>query len=312
MRLHFSRLHFSRLHSWAAILAFAPGLAWAAAPAGLVQATTSEPRAFGYQIGDVVSRGVTVHVPDGLVLDEDSVPHPGARGKALELRSVARHRSAEAGGQRHELTLTYQVMLSPPQTRTLELPTFMLRFDGQPRAQELRIEASPVTVSPLVPVEVSPRRGLGEMQPDTPPPSIDTTPARDRLIAYGVVILLLLAYLAQVYIGLPWWRRANRPFTLAWRSMRGLRPDSADVRWREAFQRLHEALNRTAGEVVFEHGIDRFVGREPNFGPLRDDLARFFQHSRREFFADGDPAGHDRAWLIEFSRRCSDAERGAA
>lgn len=296
----------------AAILASAPGLVWAAAPVALLRATTSEPRAFGYQIGDVVSRGVTVHMPDGLVLDEGSLPQPGARGKALELRSIARRSSAEAGGQRHELTLVYQVMLSPPQTRTLELPTITLRFDGRPRAQTLRIDAWPVTVSPLVPVEVSPRRGLGEWQPDAPPPLIDTTGARYRLIAYGAVILLLLAYLAQVYIGLPWWRHAHRPFTLAWRSMRGLRTDGSDLQWRAAFQRLHEALNRTAGEVVFEHGIDRFVSAQPNFRPLRDDLAKFFQQSRREFFADGDSAGRDRAWLIEFARHCSNAERGTA
>lgn len=306
------RPHCLGLHLGAAILAFGPGWVWAAAPAGLLQATTSEPRAFGYQIGDVVSRSVTVHAPDSQVLDESSVPQPGARGKALELRSVALHSSAEAGGQRHELTLTYQVMLSPPQTRTLELPTFTLHFDGQPRAQTLRIEASPVTVSPLVPVEVSPRRGLGEMQPDAPPPLIDATGARYRLIAYGAVSLLLLAYLAQVYIGLPWWRRTHRPFTLAWRSMRGLRPDSADPLWHEALQRLHEALNRTAGEVVFEHGIDRFVSAQPSFRPLRADLAKFFQHSRREFFADAAAPGRDRTWLIEFSRRCSDAERGVA
>jgi len=294
----------------AVVLAFAPGLCWA--EAGLLSATTSDPRAFGYLIGDVVSRSVSVHIPEGLVLDERSLPQPGARGKALELRSVARRSGAESGGQRLDLTLEYQVMLSPPQTRTLELPTVTLRFDGQPRAQTMRIEAWPVTVSPLTPVEVSPRRGLGELQPDTPPPLIDTTHARYRLIAYGAVILLLLAYLAQVYIGLPWWQRAHRPFTLAWRSMRDLRPDSSDLQWREAFQRLHEALNRTAGEVVFEHGIDRLVDAQPHFRPLRDDLTTFFQQSRREFFADGDSAGHDRAWLIEFSRRCSDAERGAA
>lgn len=306
------RWHFLKLPRCAAILTLAPGLAWAAAPAAPLEATTSEPRAFGYQIGDLVSRSVSVHVPDGLVLDEDSLPQPGARGKALELRSIARRSSAEAGGRRHELTLAYQVMLSPPQTRTLELPTFTLRFDGQPRAQTLRVDAWPVTVSPLVPVEVSPRRGLGEMQPDTPPPLIDSARARYRLIAYGVVILLLLAYLAQVYVGLPWWQRGHRPLTLAWRSMRGLRPDSSEVQWREALQRLHEALNRTAGEVVFEHGIDRFVGAQPNFEPLRDDLAMFFRQSRREFFADGDPTEHDRTWLIEFARRCSNAERGAA
>jgi len=282
---------------------------------GQVDATLSEPRAFGYQLGDMVSRTVTVDAADGLVLDESSVPQAGARGNALELRSVVRRSNAEPGGRRHELTLAYQVFLSPPQPRTLEMPGFTLRFKGQPRAQEVRVEAWPVTVSPLVPVEVSPRRGLGELQPDAAPPLIDMRFARWRLMVYGLVALVSLGYLAHVYIGLPWWTRAHRPFTLAWRSLRGLTPVSPEPQWREAFQHLHGALNRTMGEVVFEEGVDRFVRAKPQFAHLRDDLVRFFRQSRLEFFGKDEqqvPAGADRSWLIGFCRRCRDAERGAA
>lgn len=296
----------------AATLALIHAGAFAAAPAMLLNATTREPRAFGYQVGDLVSRSVTVHAPDGLVLDESSVPQPGARGKALELRSVARSSGTEPGGRRLELMLEYQVFLSPSQTRTLEMPSFTLRFEGLPRAQDLRVEAWPVTVAPMTPAEVSPRRGLGELQPDTEPPLIDTTAAYRRLIAYGCALLLLLAYLAHVYLALPWWSRAHRPFMQAWRALRGLTPTSSELQWRESFQRLHEALNRTAGEVVFEQGIERFVSARPRFAPLRDDLVRFFAQSRREFFAQGRQADPDRRWLIEFCRRCRDAERGAA
>ena len=301
----------SRLLS-AATLALIHAGGCAAAPVTLLNATTHEPRAFGYQIGDLVSRSVTVHAPDGLVLDESSVPQPGARGKALELRSVARSGGNEPGGKRIELTLEYQVFLSPSQARTLEMPSFTLRFEGEPRAQDLRVEAWPVTVAPLTPAEVSPRRGLGELQPDTEPPLIDIAAARQRLIAYGCALLLLLVYLAHVYLALPWWSRAHRPFMQAWRALRGLTPTSPELQWRASFQRLHEALNRTAGEVVFEQGIDRFIVGRPRFAPLRDDLVRFFAQSRREFFAQGQQADPDRRWLIEFCRRCRDAERGAA
>lgn len=301
----------------AAMLGWLASAACAEVLPGQLNATSSEPRAFGYQIGDTVSRTVTVDASDGLVLDESSVPQAGARGNALELRSIERRSSAEPGGRRHELTLAYQVFLSPPEPRTLEMPGFVLRFQGQPRAQEVRVEAWPVTVSPLVPVEVSPRRGLGELQPDAPPPLIDTRFARWRLTAYGVVSLLLLAYLAHVYIGLPWWTRAHRPFTLAWRRLHGLTPTSPDPQWREAFKQLHEALNRTMGEVVFEEGIGRFVKAQPHFAHLRDDLATFFRQSRLEFFGKQAekgqqvPAHADRSWLIEFCRRCRDAERGS-
>ncbi|MBC7483719.1 MAG: hypothetical protein H7337_17890 [Rhizobacter sp.] len=296
------------------VLIGARGLA--AEPAALLNATTREPRAFGYQVGDVLSRSVTVHVPDGLVLDESSMPLPGARGKALELRGVARASHREPGGRRIELALDYQVFLSPPQVRTLELPTFALRFKGQPREQALRIEAWPVTVAPLVPVEVSPRRGLGELQPDTPAPFVDTRAARARLLVYAGVLGLLLAYLAQVYLVMPWWSRAQRPFTQTWRALGRMPAGGSEVQRRAAFQRLlqrlHEAFNLTAGEVVFEPGIDRFIAAQPRFQPLRDDIVRFFRQSRREFFATGEPADADRAWLTGFCRRCRDVERGTA
>ena len=291
----------------------------------VLTATTIEPRAFGYQVGDVVSGTVRIHVPNGLALDEASLPKPGARGKALELRSAVRSSAAEPGGRALTLTLDYQVFLAPAQTRTLETPTVNLRFVGQPREQVLRIEPWPVTVSPLTPADVSPRRGLGEWQPDAAPPLIATTAARWRLWAEGSVALLLLGYLAQVYLGAPWWARSQRPFHRAWRDLRVLRalPRGNAPALRAAIQRLHVALNASAGEVVFEAGVDRFVSVQTRFRPLRDDLISFLRLSSREFFALGaasaraadreaDPDGDPLAWLVAFCGRCRDAERGSA
>ena len=308
-------------------LVAAPASALDAQP--VLTATTAEPRAFGYQVGDVVSGTVQVHVPTGLVLDDASLPKPGARGKALELRSVVRSSSPEAGGRALTLTLDYQVFLSPAQTRTLETPTLNLRFLGLPREQTLRIEPWPVTVSPLAPIDASPRRGLGELQPDAAPPLIVATATRWRLLAEGCMALLLLGYLAHVYLGAPWWARSQRPFNRAWLDLRKLRArpnilptDGAPPAARAAFQLLHAALNASAGEVVFEAGIDRFVAAHPRFRPLRDDLVAFLRLSSREFFAPhvasaaNAPAAGLEAdplpWLFAFCGRCRDAERGAA
>ena len=80
------------------ILASSPGLCLAEESASLLQATTREPRAFGYQVGDIVARSVTVHVPEGLVLDDTSVPQPGARGRAIELRASRAATAPSAAG----------------------------------------------------------------------------------------------------------------------------------------------------------------------------------------------------------------------
>ena len=292
-----------RAAAW--LLALAAGAASAAGPATL-QAQTEEPRAYGWRVGDVLQRRIRIDVPDGLALDAASLPRPGARGRALELRAVRRDRSEG----REELVLEYQVFLSPPSVRTLEMPPVVLHFEGRPRAQDLRVDAWPVTVAPLVPPEVSPRRGLGELQPDIDAPPIDTTALHTRLVAWLGAATLLAGVLALRHFGLPWWNRRHRPFARAWPALRGLAADDPDA-WRQACERLHAAFNESGGEVLFERGVERFAARRPAFVPLRDDMRRFLAISRRGFFGDGARSPGDAAWLVEFGRRCRDAERAA-
>ncbi len=294
-------------------------------------AKTDEPRAYGYQVGDLITRDTTVWVPQGLQLDTASLPTAGRVGHTFELRRVRWQPLASTVFTNrpqtpHQLLLQYQVFLSPRAVRTLELPPITLRFTGTPRAQDLRIDAWPVTVAPLVPAEVSARTGLGEMQPDAAPPLLHTQPATTRLTVYASAAALLLAWLAHIYGVMPWLARRQRPFEQAWRALKTMPADNTPQAQRAALQTLHQALNRSAGSVLFEHSVDGFVSAQPRYAPLRDDLLRFFQHSRRNFFgpqtaaAAASPAGHgadpDPAALTAFvsalCRRCRDAERGTA
>ena len=287
-------------------------LAHAAEADTLLSAQAEEPRAYGYQVGDVMTRRINVNSPSGLRLDEASLPLVGRLGQAFELRQVSWQ--TQRAGQ-HQLVLVYQVFLAPQAVRTLELPPVILRFEGTPRAQDLRIDAWPVTVAPLVPVDVSPRRGLGGMQPDAGPPLINTAPARHRLLAMAVLAALLLAYLAHVYLGLPWLVRHRRPFESAWRALHAPAGGSAAEQSRAALLALHDALNRSAGAVLFEPGIAAYLAAQPRFAGLRDELQQFFVLSRREFFGEATEASDPQAtqqWLLAFCRRCRDAERGAA
>lgn len=283
-----------------------------AAQAETLRVEASEPRAYGYQVGDVVQRQVTVHAPEGWVLDETSLPKAGGRGQVIELKRLSAVVQREGGGHRHELALEYQIFLAPALVRTLEIPSFRLQFAGPRRTEDVLVEAWPLTVAPLVPVEVSPRRGLGELQPDVAPPLIDTSAPRSRLLAAAAVALLLLGTLAWIELGPPWRAARNRPFGVAWRQLRGLAANPVREEWRSACRRLHEALNRAAGEVLFEHGLERFVTTQPRFAGQRDEIARFLRLSRREFFGDPGDAPRDAAWLRGLCRQLRDAERGRA
>ena len=277
-----------------------------------IELAVDEPRAFGHSVGDVLSRSVTIRVPKALRLDEASLPSIGRRGTALELRRVQWQRHGESGADRYELRLDYQLFLAPREVRMLEMPPLMLRFEGPPRAQEVRVDAWPVVAAPLGPIDASPRHGLGELRPDRAPPLIDTRAERWRVGSYAAVAALALGYLAWVYLAWPWWLQRHRPFGRAWPELRSLSTRSSLDEVQAAIRRLHEALNRTAGQVLFEHGVDRFVAAQPRFAPLQPDLASFFRRSREAFFAHDSEALRDTAWLVEFCRRCRNVERGAA
>ncbi len=283
-----------------------------AADDAVLRIDAEEPRAYGYQVGDHLQRRVVVHVPAGWTLDEASLPKPGGRGLALELRAVQRSVETAIGGQRLVLDLDYQVFLAPAAPRTVEIGAHRLRFAVAGRVEEALIEAWPVTIAPLVQVDAPTRRGLGEMQPDRPPLLVDAAAPRARLSFYAALAALLAAGLLLAYLGPPWRAARNRPFGKAWRQLRGLPAQPDEARWRQACVTLHEALNRSAGQVLFERDLEAFVQRHAGFAPLRDDLQRFLRMTSAQFFGGAGRERDDGRWLLSLARRCRDAERGLA
>lgn len=282
-------------------------LAAAPAPGQVVQVRETAPRSFGYQLGDLVERHAEFSLPPGLRLDAASLPLPRP-GAAVELREARWLPPPwwRPGGS-YQLRLHYQVLRSPTAPALFEMPPVLLRFEGGTRPQEVRLDGVPILVSPLVPDPPPERRGLGPMQPDSPPPPIAMRPLRERLaIEAGAAVALLLGLLWR---RLGWPRRRHpEPFDDAWRAVRRL-PEPADAAaWRQALTALHRALDRSAGERLFAPGLDRFLARRPALAPLRPELERFFEHSHRTFFAPGGDERADVGWLKALCRRARDLE----
>jgi len=283
-----------------------------AADADAISVQVDDPRAFGHQVGDVLTRRIVVDVPRRLKLDEASLPAPGRVGQSFELRAVEHRERPSWGGRHHVLLLRYQVFRAVDQPRVLDLPAFVLRFDGQPRAEEWRIDFAPVGVAPIAPTEPNPRQGLGMLRPDAPPFFIDTRGERLRLAAYATVAAGLLVYLSYVVWGWGWWQRRQRPFSQALRRVQALHGQPDAEAHRSAWRVAHAALDASAGQVLDASGVDGFVAKFPSYAPLGDDLRWFFGRSHAMFFAGAATSDDDLRRLVALCRHGRAIERGLA
>jgi mxaA protein len=245
-----------------------------------------EPRAFGWQIGDLLERDLELNLPPGYRLDVESLPAAGVPGGAIELRRLEHEGAANAA--RQWLRLHYQVMSAAAQPRLHELPVVRLRVLGpsaDPTVIDLRADALPVLVAPLTPLDAPARQGLGELRPDRPTPRVPTTIERRVLIACAGLAGLLLAWLLLWPAVAAWLGRRQLPFAEAERAVRlALRAGDGPPQREAAMRALHHAFNADAGRVLLPQDALAHARNSAALMNLADEVGAFFEASSRHFF----------------------------
>lgn len=267
---------------------------------------SSEPRPFGYVIGDEIERRLAIELPQDHALVKESLPKPGRADLFLELKSV--RVDAERPG-RIALTLTYQLMSAPEQVKVLALPPVELKFQRAGQEIEERIGEWLFTAAPITPEQVVARDGLDELRPDRAPRPISTSWSHARLALYALAASALLLYLG--YRRLPFRRR--QPFAAADREVKRLSRNAGDrASFQAALRAVHRAFDETAGCAVFAEELGVFFARHPRLAAATPAAKRFFALSRREFFGAEAENGLP-AWerLIELSRELRKRETKA-
>ncbi|MDQ3195001.1 MAG: hypothetical protein M3Q32_01140 [Pseudomonadota bacterium] len=249
----------------------------------------SEPRPFGYVIGDLVERTITMIVAEPARLQADSIPKAGRYGAWLELRRADLDSHEVSRSIRYRLTLTYQIMNVAPEVQTIELPPLRFSFDrAPPFARE--VAGWPITVAPLTPEFVLARGGLEALRTDRAPPLIDTSAHRSRLWLYAALFAIVLSMYAWARFGAVW--LARKPFARAYREIGKLEGNQSREAYRAALRATHRAFDETNGATVFFEQAAAFLDKHPRFAPLRDEIEQFFALSRDEFFGGGSEASH--------------------
>lgn len=269
-----------------------PGLVLCASPiaASELLVRVTEPRAFGYFIGDVLVRDVEIAAPAGQRIDPASVPRPGPLNYWLELRSARVDETARQGQTQYSMRLEYQTFYAPLEPRKLQIPSINLRvIKDEGESREAVIPAFEFLSSPLreiMPETTSDNRAA-VLRPDVAVRRASTYSERVGMAVGGIAFLAGLILLVRHLAIWPFHRRKGRPFTHAMRTIRreaALESEGGD--YGRSMLALHRAFDAAARQRIHAGDIDRFLDERPEFRPLRAGILSFFAQSQRAFFAD--------------------------
>lgn len=299
-----------------AALVVALSVAGFAAAASAPSVSVSNPRAFGYFLGDVIHRKVTVRLGANQTLDIASLPRPGPLNYWLELAHIAHRETSEGDDNVHTLDLDYQTFYAPLDPRRLIIPGFKLKIEG---ADELTVPEFGFITSPIRQLFAVASQSSGsavELQADKPARRLSTGAERSALLVSSIAALIGLTGLAWHNAWWPFNQRPSRPFTEAARYLRANAASLAGAGgYRAALLRLHRAFDLAAGRRVLADDVPAFIGAHPEFQAQQPAIERLFLASRYAFFAN-DVADAQAEMpldaLVDLSADLGAAERRAA
>lgn len=225
----------------------------------LLPAVKVDMRHHGYQLGDLLTQKIRLHLPQGMVLDTHSLPLAGPVKPWLDLADI----QYQPGKQGGELTLVWQMFATVEQAQPLSLPELALIARhtadvGKSKVVNLHIPATPFYYSPVLGAEARQTDRLPSR-----PPLLYATRLWQWLTALGAAIsvgLLLLALWVQDRLpGVPFrpgpltrlHRQWSRTGALA---MSHDKTESQTLAQAQAHQ-LYMALCESAGQRLYRHTL---------------------------------------------------------
>jgi mxaA protein len=281
----------------------------------LAQAATAHTaleRAYGYQIGDLLTQEVSIELgaaEAGAVIEAQSLPKLGKQGVWVEL--VRRGEIRRHEDESLHFSLHYQVMNAPREVAVVFLPSPKLNLvspSGQ--SSEVKLPAQGISVSPMSKDEAFARAGMESLRPEQEvmPEPAQALKGRAQRWLFAAITLALMA------MALAWWRRRllqQGPFARAAREVRRTRDAG------QAIRLMHSAFNESAGHTVFAQSLEDYLRARPQFAALRAEITHFFFGSRAHFFslqntAEQSSGDADLQSIVRFAHSLARAEKAGA
>lgn len=286
---------------------------------GIVSITTTDPvKLVGYTIGDVVERDVVLTIKAPYKLIETSLPIVGYekryRGQiiGIELKNIEHSKKEHDEYTTHKIKLAYQIFAGDVVAKNRSLGPEYLNLINTKNSKDLvkyRIPFLSISVSPLaifgqVKVENNMSPFLG--------PLLKSNENEYQWLKFSLSIMII-SLMALIYIlgQHAWLPRMGGNFARAYRNIKKL-PDTEEG-LRQAISRVHQSFNQSANMSIFNDNLDEFLKLHPNFIAIESEVQQFFGLSRQVYFEpNAQHAVGDKplSWLLRFTRRCRDCERG--
>lgn len=275
----------------------------------------------GYVVGDILERTITITIKKPYELVKESLPIEGYEHRykgqisGIELVKISAKETQHSDSVTHAMHLKYQIFTTGKLAKPAALRPEIIKLRNTTNKEVLqyRIPSFSFRISPLS--VFGSVKLKEEMSPFIKPLLIDAN--KDKLQLKILMCILGFALLSLLYIfGMhAWLPRMGGPFARAFRDIRKM-PETAES-LQKAVARLHESLNKTAGNSLFSSNLADFVKIRPAFEPMKQEIENFFGLSRQVFFEESSESGTVRntnetpkTWLLRFCRRMRDCERG--
>lgn len=269
---------------------------------------TNPEQKIGIQIGDVLTRQLTVVANTTEKITPKSLPVKGTRTNGIELIAVNVSELSEKAQTLYKVDLRYQVFAHSIQPEKIYLPTEVITFvDGE----DLTLPVWSFWYSPLVTSDLVDAKTT--ILPQVKAMLIDQHDNLLRFFAYTA--LFLLGFIGLIYINadrywLPW---MGGNFARAHRQIKYLakKNTSKTDAPKEALSILHDAFNQTFGRGLYPNKIDEFLVNHKNFKKLKVEIESFFVLSNQILFSGKKEDTHKLLQKILItSKQLRDCERG--
>lgn len=271
----------------------------------------------GFVVGDTLDRTITLNIKKPYELVKESLPIVGYEHRwkgqisGIELVKISTEEHKNIDSVTHVIHLTYQVFTTSRTAKPAALRGEIIKIRNTTKKElvQYRIPSFNFRVSPL---SVYGQVVLkNEMSPFHSPLLLD--PSKEENYMKLLAGLLGLSLLGLLYIlGMrAWLPKMGAPFARAYRDIRKMTDDVAGIQ--QAVARMHQSLNITAGSIMFNDNIDDFIQAKPAFSPMKKELEKFFDLSRRMFFEPQTTLEENekpKTWLLSLCRHLRDCERG--